>query len=315
MKRIAPILLAAVSLSLIGIISGFTFLRSASSNTVINAKGLDSDGVLLITPANPEFEFAAPKSSQERAALIDAVGPFGVVVKNTTGNDVIACSIKWEILGPDGNIRTVHQPYSTPGILLGLEPLDDNMIGKTSLINAHSSKFLSLDPRMKQMFESADSTSNLPLTTREKNREYVEKLSSKYDQQLRSAVAITISIDGVVFSNGEYVGPDTTRLFRRLQALVDAQRDLGNLVQTAFEKGKHSVDIVNTLNSKVADSPFLLSETADKEYDQLYDRKFRNLVKELNNVKSASGDETAVNYARHRSAKDAPNLHKKDKHT
>lgn len=309
MKQFASIALAAMLLAIIGGLTGFTFLHSSGANTVINIKGLDDDGVVLIAP--PDLQPDGQNISQEHASLMDAVGPFGVVVKNTTKKDVIGCSLKWELISSTGEVRVLRQGYSNPGVLLGLQPLDPNMVGRTSLINANSSRFLSLDPRMKNILETIGTP--LPERTIEKNREYVQTVKSKYQTQLKSLVAITISIEGLIFADGEYLGSDTTAFYKHLQASVDARRDVGNAVDTAAREGKHASEAVQGLTSKMSNSPFLIKETGDQEYDKLYDRSFRDSVKELNSIQIANGDEAVSRYIRPTVSENTPKLHKKVK--
>src|SRR6267378_8168321 len=188
MKRVLIIVSSAFLLLVIAIVSGFTLMGNMRTVAVINAKGLDNDGVYLIMSGEPNFQFAdMPQVLQpDRTALIDAVGPFGVLVKNATANDVVGCSLKWELMSSDGTVKSLEQSFSTPGVLVGMEPLDESMVGHTSLINANSTRFLSLDPRVKTMFESRESESQVSAAVSERERQYVDKLKSKYDKQLGS---------------------------------------------------------------------------------------------------------------------------------
>jgi len=309
MKRFAPIALAVTFLAIIGGLTGFTFLRSSGTNTVVNIKGLDSDGVFLNAP--PYLQHDDQNISQRQASLIDAVGPFGVVVKNTTQRDVIGCSLKWELVSSTGEVRVLRQGYSNPGVLLGLQPLDPNMIGRTSLINANSSGFLALDPTLKNVFDVIDTP--LPERTIEKNREYLEKVKSKYQTQLKSVIAITISIEGLVFADGEYLGSDKTKFYKHLQAVIDARRDLGNAVDSAARQGKHAGEALQELTAKMSTSLFLIKETGDTDYDKLYDSSFRTSMNELNSIHTAKGDEAVSKYLRSVLSESAPKLHKKYK--
>jgi len=309
MKRFASIALAAMSLTLIGVLSGFTFLHSSGANTVINIKGFDDDGVLLM--AGSDLQRERQNITQEQASIIDAVGPFGVVVKNTTHRDLIGCSLKWELISSSGEVTVMRQGYTSPGVLLGLQPLDPNMVGKTSVINANSSRFLSLDPTLKSILETTGN--QLPERTVEYYRGYVQRVTSKYQKQLKSVVAITISIEGLAFADGEYLGSDTTAFYKHLQADVEAQRDVGSAIDSAAQEGKHASEALLELNSKLSKSPFLIKETRDKEYDEIYDRSFRESIKELNSIQTANGDEAVLKYIRPRLSASVPKLHKKEK--
>jgi len=67
------------------------------------------------------------------------------------------------------------------------------------------------------------------------------------------------------------------------------------------------------LTSKMSNSPFLIKETGDKEYDKLYDRSFRDSVNELNSIQIANGDEAVSRYIRPTVSENTPKLHKKVK--
>lgn len=305
MKRV----LAVMSLALL-LVSAVVFSRLTSKSQMhitypITAKGLDSDGIYLITPSSPEWEMTTSKTTLE---ITDASGPFGLFVKNTTDRDVVGCSLEWVLTNSDGTVRSLHQTYSNPGVLVGMKPADPNMIGHTSLINANSTKFLSLDPYVKAMFEARESQPE-PLSQRD--RDSLKRVEAAYNKQLRTAVSITIILDGVVFSDGEFVGPDTAKFLPRLEAFVNAKRDIATFVRSAVAEGKSSPEILDNLDSQVR-SPFKSKKTRNEEYDRIYDSYFKTFAEELQGVRKKAGDEKAVTYAQNGLDK-YRQLHKRNK--
>ncbi len=247
-------------------------------------------------------------TSKTTSEITSAAGPFGVFVKNTTDRDVVGCSLKWELTNSDGTVSSLQQTYSNPGVLVGMKPADPNMIGHTSLINANSTKFLSLNPSFKAMFETRESQPE-PLSQRD--RDSLNRLEAAYNKQLRTTVSITIILDGVVFSDGEFVGPDTTKFLPRLEAFIDAKRDIATFVKNAVAKGKSSPEIFDSLDSQVK-SPFQSKKTRNEEYDRIYDKYFKAFTDELQGVRKQLGDEKAMTYAQNGLDK-YRELHKRNK--
>lgn len=288
------------SLLVLALISGFTIMSNTRNVSVVNAKGLDTEGVFLITPVDATFGPAlAALAGSNHESVAEAAGPFGVLVQNDTANNIVGCSLKWDLIGSDGKITTLHQEYNHPGALIGMEPLDPNMVGRTAVVNARSTAFLSLDSSIKNIFDSTDSQSAVA----NRDRDRLARLSNSTNKQLKNVVSITVSIDGVVFDTGEFIGPDTTRFYKRIRAFVNAKKDLVDSINKGRADKKEAADILTGLSSKIRNSPFMLSNTNDTEYDQAYDAYFKRFVKELDNIKDVNDDQAIINYARRGSNK------------
>ena len=305
MRKTLVVISLVLSLLVIALVSGFTFMNNGHNVSVTNSKGLDDDGVFLITAADPRFSVtAAGMPDVNRQLILEAAGPFGVLVQNETTNDIVGCSLKWELMGADGKITILRQEYNHPGALVGMEPLDPNMVGRTAVINAKSTAFLSLDPHLKNSFDFPD----LHAGATDKDR--LSRINKSTNKQLRNVVAITISIDGVVFNNGEFLGTDTAQFYKRVQELVNAKRDVENFFNTKIRERRDSSEILRDLSSKVNNSPFALSNSGDPEYDRAYDGHFKRFVEELEGMRDVNDDEAILKYAKHGSDK-IRELHKK----
>jgi len=55
-------------------------------------------------------------------------------------------------------------------------------------------------------------------------------------RQLSESVKVIVSIDGVLFADGTFVGPDSQGYFGSLKAEIDARRDLVEEIASGVER-------------------------------------------------------------------------------
>jgi hypothetical protein len=119
---------------------------------------------------------------------------------------------------------------------------------------------------------------------------------------LRNCTTIGISIDGVVFEDGTFVGPDTTGLFSDVDAMFKARRDL--LDEVALRFGR-SVDEVLNYIEEIASSPL-----PDRKLDRegLYDLYKKLEAEAVLRMRSATDDERVMEWLQHEHGQSWPRL-------
>jgi hypothetical protein len=198
-----------------------------------NIRDLTERGITLIAPSDPIF-------TRNRKTL--SINPYSIVLKNSSDRPVVGYSIKWECF--DGKIESANRDMSHDvrtshilGIILtyGEEserrPILDKLEG---FIKSHSTSFISEDVPARPL--SAD----------------IEDIGTELDEaalaEVRAACPImTVTLDGIFFDDGTFIGPDTTKFFDRVKTQMDARYELLKGVQNQLEAGKDPTDVFRGL--------------------------------------------------------------------
>lgn len=318
MKRI--VLSAILAVSTVCVAYGFSRHVSRQENNVyINTKSDLGHGIAVIGPSDPSFDeklAAITSGDEDLRQLVEVAKPFSLFIKNESGRDIVGCSIKWEFMKTDGTVVPLGNSYSTPGVLMGMKPVDPSLANKTSLVGVNSAVFLSYDPLVKQYVDVALNnpvgTASLNQKSREFMRGYVAQLRQQQEKLTQSVTNITVSIDGAVFDDGLFVGPDSNMLFTHLQALIDAQRDLSQSVDRDLKQKKKSGEILDKVEgmSKKPRAENKPEPLREDYYAQTYDESLHLYADELLRVKNSRGSDAAVQHARGLLSKPWPKLRK-----
>ncbi|SRR6266404_716585 len=178
----------------------------ASSKAKLEAVGLAEYGLEIIDPKNPAFSrlIAAERKSGTES-------PFSVFVVNNNEQAIAACTLKWEILLSDG--RTVTHLNTKIG------PLEIISVGgRANLAEGIAAKG-NLRFSLTDISSSENKATTGPMFTTGGGGSNVADL-------LSDSVKVMVSIDGVLFVDGTYAGPDTKNYFERTRGQIEANREL-----------------------------------------------------------------------------------------
>ena len=219
-------------------IGGIAFLPRGQGNTQaskskIEAVGLTRYGLDLIAPNHPAF------SKLMSANKPGPVSPYSVFVVNNSEQAVISCSLKWEIVSIDGQISTRFQTKVD-----AIETVYEG--GRAHLIDGIAAKgslaFSLLD------HSNPDNSVGSGFGIR------MGGGSPNIAAQLSNSVKVTVSVDGVLFADGLYVGPDANSFFELFRGEVEGNRDLAGEVDRMVGGGATPEAIANHLK-KVSHTP------------------------------------------------------------
>lgn len=318
MKRIVLSVMLAVST--VCVAYGFSRHVGRRENHVyISIKSDLGHGIAVIGPSDPSFDerlAAITSGDEDLRQLVEAAKPFSLFIKNDSGKDIVGCSIKWEFTKTDGTVVPLGNSYSTPGVLMGMKPVDPSLVNKTSLVGVNSAAFLSYDPLVKQYVDVAlnnpGGTASLNQKSREFMRSYVAQLRQQQEKLTQSVTNITVSMDGAVFDDGLFVGPDGNMFFTHLQARVNAQREISQSVDRDLKQNKRSAEILDRVEGiskkpRAANKP---GPSREDYYAQTYDESLHLYADELLRVKNSKGSDAAAQYAQDLLGKPWPKLRK-----
>ena len=199
-------LLAVVVVTLL-VLGGIPKGNETGSLSKIQTIGLPQQGIVIAGPSEGEFATLLAKQSQKiSGAQLRTLKSSSVFVINNSGQSIAALNVNWALVQPDG--RTISHAVAHHG---GLGVLTNN--GSPNLME-------DIAPNGSRLFSLID----LP----DPNRRFGFTTGGGVDKarQLSESTKVTISIDGVLFVDGTFVGPDSQGFFRSLKAEIEARRDL-----------------------------------------------------------------------------------------
>jgi hypothetical protein len=205
--------------------------QSDGSSPIVVVNGLDSAGVALISPEDPNFDSTAKRLlSPKTATVVLNLKPSVVIVSNRSTRAVVCFALVWKITDKDGRTSTTSVQFKYPDALTG--------VPETNLDNPRSREGLSL-----MSGESRIAAPEMEIGPSWDDDFYLNQLREYAESQnrdLSTASRVEIDLDAAIFSDGLLVGPDQTnvdkdftlyfeskqKLFRQIVSDIDAGRTL-----------------------------------------------------------------------------------------
>lgn len=294
-----------------------------ASSIKSNVRDFALYGLTVIPPSDRSFDteltLILGGKNLEIRNLINSARPFSAVVKNSTSVDLVGCRIEWNIIKEDGTNIIEGQSYLNPDVLVGLEPIDNRLVGYTSLVNAQSSGIILLDAQANRFADARIKGTNagtMPALSSDDKRnieELSQQLTKGYHDVVKSAKQFTISLKSAIFSDGTFLGSDTDDLILNARALVDARHDLAKSIKRAINTNKSPAEILKHIESMArhTESSVESEGSPTRKYNHLYDRYKEVLVDELLDISRAGGGvNEAIKYTQRPLAKTWPALRK-----
>lgn len=262
--------------------SGF-LLKKVSSvpmTVPLNVKDLAEHGLNIIGPADPAFNVTVSALQKNKPSpALESVRPFSVLIKNTGRRAAIAFVLKWELMEADGKVHIETNQYVTNWSLMGRGTTDPG----GNIIRPNAAWFLS--PGFGMEVGSPGFVDDPKLTG------YLNRMGGRLAQYTN----ITVSLDGVFFDDGEFIGPNTTEFFEKVGAIRDATWDLRREIKDRIKGGKSSEEALSYV-ADIAQGPRVRlgrSSTAADYYNYYKQMEAESLLR----VRSKSGNDKAVEHA------------------
>lgn len=206
--------------------------KAEVSTMKFNIRDLSEHGLSLIAPSDPVL-------TKNRETV--TFNPYSIILKNASGRPVVGYSIKWECF--DGKVESANRDMSHDvrashilGIVLtyGQESDRRGILNRLQgAIKPHSTWFISEDGAR-------------PLSTG------VDDAETGFDEaafaEVRAACPImTVTLDGIFFDDGTFIGPDTTEFFDRVKTQMDTRYELLQGILNDLKTGKAPSEVFRGL--------------------------------------------------------------------
>lgn len=294
-------LIAAAFILCLSTTTGFFYRRFDKPMEVkLNIKDLPEEGVVIVSPADASFDELA--TALLKGATDEEIGllkPLSVIVKNQGARRVVAHTIVWQCRGANGEQRSFKKVYANS------EALTEGEEAVEALLDAGRHEMI--EPGGAHLFSLLPSSAGDAGTERESQREARQKFSSEL---LARYPEITVSIDGVFFDDGTFVGPDTTRFFEKMRAQVDAKLDLVTGISEKVKLGKPHHEIIKDVEG-VAALPAVSTPSEARSAEEQYKFWKKLFATQFLSSGRAQGNDRAVAAALRTARKPRKHLRKK----
>jgi len=254
-----------LSLAVMFFIGGVMLSRDFSvqgANPRVHKKDLSERGVRVVISSDSGYDSDLNALLRERNSAFRSVAntfrPFSAFVRNTTHKDILAYKLTWEIKMPDGSVVEYPRSYFAPEYLMGVPPSAqyDDAIGS---IKKSSARFFTLIPTPSE----TEGGSRGVMATRVRDEEVeafresgrvngITPFVNKITEQLSNATDVTVSLESVLFDDGEFVGPAGDEEFVKLKASVAAKHDLLTEIKRVRRANQISTDEIFTRVALIA---------------------------------------------------------------
>lgn len=260
----------------------------------LNAADIREHGLIIIASGETSFDgmWDVLRGGMPDSTL-EAIRPYSVFIKNTGHRAVVAFVLKWEMARPDGRVITKTHQYVTIYSLMG-----DGTADSRGHVIKPNTAWLAF-PGFAGTQDGPELNSGGP-----RFAAYLESVSS----DLAQYNSVTVSLDGVFFEDGGFVGPDATGFFSKVEALINANRDLRREIAAGIKSGSSPEDVFGRVTNE-ANKPRVRTGR-NSTADDYYNRFKRSAAEELLQMRSVSGDDKTLEHALRPQKRPWPTLRK-----
>lgn len=262
-----------------------------SATVAINVKDLPDRGLSIVSPSDPTYMQLVSELLQGKSdPLVQTLAPYSIFVKNNSDHAVVACILKWQMVTSSGKTLLWKMDYTN------FQPLMGKDISEVK-------EGFTIRPGRNWFF--TPSYLNFEQEPIESRPEALEDLN-RILTQLQKFVSISVSLDGVFFEDGSFVGPDTTEFFAQTQAKRDGRRDAFLEIVNEKKSGKTDAEIFKSVE-KMSNEKINARATTPADFYKTFKK---NAADEILKAKAVEGEARSLARAESRLKKPWPELKK-----
>ncbi len=216
--------------------------RNAQAQTTAASAG-NSGPTAILLPGHPGFHASlnAHFRGVENVPGFARIEPYLALLQNTSAHAVLAYAIEWKLGLANGSQKTISAivipPPGAKWALSGQEPLIEphDWLLVSPFFHWNSAEFQGL------------------LNTKTAEGQFQSALSSPRISGNQGWPTVDPSLDGAVFADGTFIGPDTLKLFEQYQATQKAEFEEGEWVLAQFSKpgGADELDLATVFRNQI----------------------------------------------------------------
>jgi hypothetical protein len=270
-------------------------------------------GVELLDFYSPNFDTELVKSVADKD-LVSAVreaSPLAVILMNRSDHEIVGVSLRWHLEMSDGEITDFPQGQINPGIFMGLRSHNSTIARITSFILPGESNVFCFNPLLQRELSNIRAENKAGKFNPNTPRGSGGGVMSLSADQKRSAIAFqssrslhnlvraSVSIDGIFFDDGTFVGPNENFTFESVNGELQAKADFSVEVRKGQWVGKSDDSILNGYDEgEVRSAKELLqprARTPQMAYESNYAQQARLLRRQFLMLRAKYGDSYLLN--------------------
>lgn len=213
-------------------VAGAKAEKTKTSAVKFNVKGLPEHSVSLIAPSDPILTAGRDVS----------IHPYSVVLRNSSSKAVVGYSIKWECF--DGKRESPTRDMSH-------DRKFSNSYGFAFMYGEESERRAVLK-NADEVIEPNSTWLISPDFPPSKMNGRIEEIGKEGDQaglaEIQAACpTMAVTLDGVFFDDGTFIGPDTNDFFAKVKTQMDARYEVLRGVQSDLKSGKKPDEVFKRL--------------------------------------------------------------------
>jgi hypothetical protein len=221
-------------------------LRAAATHSMAVTPSTIS-GVGIEGPSSPDYESDVEKIlGTARPDALNELLRYGVVVKNGTTQTIVGVALRWDLVTDKGAKATWVKPFEA------------------------------FDQRARQI-GAGKSVVALP-TTVLADASHLPQFQAGNPPMFKTAESVRVSLDGVVFYSGQFVGPNTAHVYEGYQANTTIPPQVATKVLAMKSSGVPVGDVVAWLEAAanpghVKDAPVAVTARAARQLLRVYKQR------------------------------------------
>lgn len=256
--------------------------RTESALVRFNVKDFPEHGIYLIGPSSPSFAQMAAQLIKGNEYSVTDFPPYSVFLRNTSSHSVVGYRLTWECVDKKGD--AAHNDVSNIISYLFLHgdqsERNKTMAGEAGVIGPNSTWFISLDHPARRVEGIGEGQIDESIFVSQ-----VQEISRDFSK-------VTISVDGLFFDDGTFLGADTTKFFDEVQSQMDARYEVLNEVESGLRSGANFEEIQRKLEQMASQpKPQLGTSPSRIEYMNCFRVLF---AKDVLGMKALYGTEKAI---------------------
>lgn len=248
---------------------------------------------MLITAGDENFTNILAKSRDQLPEL-EAVLPFLVIIRNTGNQPAICFMLKWDLVTPGGVVSTRHYEYVAAFALEG-----GTMDQQSGSILRPGSAWV-FGPG----FGIELGTSSIIGPTNS-----LGTILTGIGHDMAQFTSGTVSLDGAVFNDGTFVGPNNTHFFEKVEAFQRARRDSLNELSKKAKTKEDYEDVFDEVKVLAKQPRKRLGRKST--IDDYYERFKADFALDIMSMKKVSGSQKTLDHYLKSLGREWPTLRKK----
>ena len=288
------------------------FLRTPSSDPIkITGKGLPAYGLTVIGFSDPQFDgMISEFFGDDPPELIKIAAPTSVFLVNGSDKALVAYDLTYDFLAADGKVNSNEfSPIFVPALM----DLPRNRLAEDKAVVIMPGRARLISPLLGSGLSKGQSP---PAFGDESNKKHQKELMmSAIKSTLAWTSSVTITLDGVFFEDGSFVGPNASAFFENTKAMIAAHRDLlewfVEAIRKRERKGESTDTVFMELEAMVKEMPRATSQGSSSDF---YKNSKLGLAEEILRMRYRIGAAEVILEKTKVLETKWPELHKDDNH-